>query len=261
MCGAPPAPPGSTGTTPPAPPAPPVLAPPSGTGESAGGITKDQFTCVFAPDSDILGRGNTQAILDKHWNHWKTASAGMSFTFQNPSEASIFLGNVKHEYGGYLDDMVEDCYRSSRSASSCTVPYDTCGQGGNNYFGRGPKQLSHCYNYNAMSSYMPAGTDLKANPGLVADPSRDISWRTTMAFWTKPDFLCQGTWDAELKATVVCPEAARAGNAAAVTKRINGAQECNKPSLDPRQVARVQKVQWVRTTCFGLPQLTTNLYC
>jgi len=157
-------------------------------------------------------------------------------------EAAIFLGNLRHEYGGYLDDMVENCYRARRVATDCPAYDDaTCRQGGNPYFGRGPIQLSHCFNYKPMGQKL--GFDLVRNPGLVADPQRDISWRTAMTFWKDPDFNCGP-----------CASAAAKGNVAEVTRRINSI-ECG---ATPQQTARIQNIQFVQKSCFGLPPVDAN---
>ncbi|PNH06130.1 Endochitinase [Tetrabaena socialis] len=157
---------------------------------------------------------------------------------------------------GYLDDMTEYCYRQTRDASYCPQ-YDTCGGPGNNFFGRGPLQLTHCYNYKAMSAYV--GQDLKATPALLADNTRDLAWKTALAFWTKPDFNCQGSWVATNPPT--CPMAARTGNIAAVTRRINGELECDRGTTPDNQLQRVERVQSLRVACFGLARVTTNVYC
>ncbi|KAG2433234.1 hypothetical protein HXX76_008304 [Chlamydomonas incerta] len=227
---------------------------------AAVGVSKNQFRCVFNGNQDVLGRANTAAIIDKHWGQFTSAAAAFGFQFGNLDEAAMFLGNVRHEYGGFLDDMVEDCFRRTRNPATCTAAgnqYDTCGMGGNNFFGRGPKQLSHCYNYNALSQYL--GVDLKSNPDALADPNNNYGWKAAFAFWTKPDFNCQGSW--VKNNPPACPAAGRSNDVAAVTRRLNGERECDQASRPPQQTTRVEYVQSVRANCFGLPRLTSNLYC
>ncbi|PNH04832.1 hypothetical protein TSOC_009028 [Tetrabaena socialis] len=156
---------------------------------NAAGMTKAQFQCVFRGDKDPYGGINTDAMIEKHWGFFVKAAAAMNLVFGNPSEASIFFGNVKHEYGGFLDDMTEYCYRATKT-NKCPS-YDKCpGSTSNNYFGRGPLQLTHCPNYKGMLPYM-GGADIVKNPELLADNTQDLGWRASIGFWLKSDFNCQ----------------------------------------------------------------------
>lgn len=122
------------------------------------------------------------------------------------------------------------------------------------FYGRGPLQLTWDYNYAAMGRLV--GTDLKGNPDLVADADRNIGWQTAMYFWTGSDFNCQGSWVGGGAPT--CPDAARAGNMADVTRRINPG-ECDGGQFSDRQPARVEAVQSVRRA-WGLGGLS-NTFC
>ena len=70
-------------------PLPPTLCS-SGSDDSAAGVTKAEFTAVFAGDTDRCGPScsgysaspNTQAVIDRHWNQFKSAAAALGFRLQ-----------------------------------------------------------------------------------------------------------------------------------------------------------------------------------
>ncbi|KAI8474593.1 MAG: hypothetical protein J3K34DRAFT_492907 [Monoraphidium minutum] len=225
-------------------------------GDSAAGLSKSQFTAVFLGDSDKCGDcadfgrfPNTQAVVDRHWGLFKSAAAAQNFRFSNVNEAAVFFGHVKHEYGGALDRMVEQCGRKGQGSSCIT---------GAPYYGRGPMQLSHDYNYRAMAGRI--GADVMGSPDLLLDVNRDLGWRSAMVFWTGSDFNCMGGW---VKGDI-CPTAAAGDNVAQVTFRINPL-ECvsyNKAVLTgegpiwwERQSTRIDAINAVRTGVFGLPAI------
>jgi hypothetical protein len=243
-------------------PSQPSTPSPAGAGpdETFAGISKSQFTAVFAGDVDKCSncpdagaKPNTQAVIDKHWGFFKSAATAMGLSFATVDEAAMFFGNVRHEYGGQLETMAEFCGRRDPSGQACLRE---TGQTYGRYFGRGPKQLSHDYNYQAMGAIV--GADLLSSPDLLADPTRDLGWRSTIAYYLKPDFNCAGTWG-ELAALPTCQQAGRANNAAAFTRRINSI-ECGSSAPGSNQYGRVQVINTVRQK-WGLAPLTANLYC
>lgn len=160
---------------------------------------------------------------------------------QNLDEASIFFGNIRHEYGGNLENMREFCGRQGQ----------VCPGGYGNYYGRGPLQLTWDFNYRYVGTVV--SRDLIGNPDQVADNTRDLAWQTAMIFWTDSNLNCAGTWG-DLAGKPTCPVAARAGNLAGVTRRINP-MECSGGAYAGSQPARIQQVQTVRSL-WGLPALT-----
>lgn len=62
----------------------------TGSSDTAAGINKDQFTKVFAGDTDKCGSAcpgyssnpNTQTVIDKHWGFFKSAAAARGFRLQ-----------------------------------------------------------------------------------------------------------------------------------------------------------------------------------
>jgi hypothetical protein len=211
-------------------------------------VTKDQFGKVFLGDTDKCANcpgystnPNTQAVVDKHWGFFGTAAAARGFNLQNLDEASIFFGTIKHEYGGNLENMREFCGRQGQ----------VCPGGYGNYYGRGPVQLSWDYNYRYVGEII--GADLGGNPDQLADNTRNLAWQAAMVFWTDSGLNCAGTWG-DLASLPSCPVAARAGNLAVVTRRVNPI-ECSGGPSSGSQPARIASVQSVRSL-WGLPALT-----
>jgi len=92
-------------------------------------------------------------------------------------EAAAFLANVGEE---------SDSLRATREYNTANWPLycdtsngNTCAPG-QQYYGRGPLQLSWNYNYRAAGNAL--GVDLWSNPDLVAtDPT--IAWKTAIWYW------------------------------------------------------------------------------
>jgi predicted chitinase len=93
-------------------------------------------------------------------------------------EAAAFLANVNHETGGlvYIKEINEANYPNYCHPE---LPYG-CPAGQSAYYGRGPLQLSHNFNYKAAGDAL--GLPLLTNPWLVEqDPA--VSWKASLWFW------------------------------------------------------------------------------
>jgi hypothetical protein len=64
---------------------------PAGPDESAAGVLRSEFSKVFTGNRDACGSScagytgefpNTQAVIDKHWGHFKSAAAAVQFSLQ-----------------------------------------------------------------------------------------------------------------------------------------------------------------------------------
>ena len=89
-------------------------------------------------------------------------------------EAAAFLANVARETGHliYIEQIAKDVYCQPSDSCPC--------EGGKQYYGRGPIQIS--WNYNYCMAGTALGIDLRAQPELVAqDPT--IAWATGLWFW------------------------------------------------------------------------------
>ncbi|MCW7536811.1 chitinase [Aquabacterium sp. A7-Y] len=131
---------------------------------------------------------------------------------QRKQEAAAFLANIAHE---------SDQLRATREYNTANWPHycstewgNTCAPG-QQYYGRGPMQLSWNYNYKAAGDAL--GINLWANPDLVATDAT-IAWKTAIWYWMT------GTGAAGMT-----PHAAIVnGHGFGMTIRaINGSLECN----------------------------------
>ncbi|GAA1671778.1 chitinase [Kribbella yunnanensis] len=159
-------------------------------------------------------------------------------------EAAAFLANVNHETGGlvYIKEINEANYPTYCHPE---LPYG-CPAGPNAYYGRGPIQLSHNFNYKAASDAL--GLPLLTNPWLVEQDSA-VSWKTALWFW-----------NTQTGAGTMTAHNAMVNNQGfgQTIRTINGSIECN--GGNPAQVeARVSAYR--RFT--GLLGVTPgdNLYC
>jgi hypothetical protein len=125
--------------------------------------------------------------------------------------------------------------------------------------------LTHDYNYKDVGDFL--GVDLVNNPERVADPNTDLAWKAAIAYWARiSKLLCLGNYD-PMTGFQTCPDAARAGNFAITTRRLNYWQECyaypesTKAGRD-KQNLRVARLGEVRAI-MRLPQITDSakLYC
>uniref|UniRef100_A0A453TAR1 chitinase n=1 Tax=Aegilops tauschii subsp. strangulata TaxID=200361 RepID=A0A453TAR1_AEGTS len=103
-------------------------------------------------------------------------------------EVAAFLAQTSHETTGGWATAPDGafawgyCFKQERGATSnyCTPSAQWPCAPGKSYYGRGPIQLSHNYNYGPAGRAI--GVDLLRNPDLVAtDPT--VSFKTAMWFW------------------------------------------------------------------------------
>ncbi len=97
-------------------------------------------------------------------------------------EAAAFLANVSHETGG-LVHIVEQNTANYPHYCDTSQPYG-CPAGNDQYYGRGPVQLSWNFNYKAAGDAL--GIDLLNNPNLVSTNSA-IAWKTGLWYWNTPN--------------------------------------------------------------------------
>ncbi|KAG5530095.1 hypothetical protein RHGRI_030456 [Rhododendron griersonianum] len=112
---------------------------------------------------------------------------------------------------------------------------------GKKYFGRGPIQLTHHYNYGL------AGTDIRsnllANPDLVATDAT-ISFKTAFWFWMTPQSNKPSSHDVITGRWTPSPADSKAGRVpgyGVITNIINGGIECGKGSTTPPDVRKGQE--------------------
>ena len=126
-------------------------------------------------------------------------------------EAAAFLANMAHE-SGYLRYIEEiPSRRGNYCSSSGSCPCEP----GEEYFGRGPIQLT--WNYNYCSAGDALGLDLRSDPDQVAQ-NPTIAWQTALWFWMTQ------TGAGRMTAHDAMVDGAGFGE---TIRTINGALECN----------------------------------
>lgn len=119
-------------------------------------------------------------------------------------EVAAFFANVSRETGEleYVEQIVKD------------PP---------TYYGRGPLQLTHSYNYDSAGTFL--GEDLLGNPDLLATDGV-LTWAASLWFWMESDGAGKGT----------CHGAITGGDGFGQTiDIINGGFECNGPNEAAQQ--------------------------
>jgi predicted chitinase len=141
---------------------------------------------------------------------------------QRRQEMAAFLGQISHE-SDQLRAQREykranwDKYCRSDERLSCAP--------GQQYYGRGPIQLSWNYQYKAAGDHL--GIDLWRDPDRVARDST-VAWRTALWYWmTQPGESRQTAHEAIRSAA----------GFGATTRAINGPLECDKPG-DPEALRK-----------------------
>merc|ERR1711870_34380 len=152
-------------------------------------------------------------------------------------EAAAFIANVGHETNGLHDlEEIDKSDYCDACKSSCPCQCDSCKcAAGQEYFGRGPLQLSWNYNYHyfQIDKRNPVSADLVAQPSeVLANPAR--GWESAMWFWNAP----RAGFAASDK-TISQILAGDASNFGETIKRING-MEC-KTWQDGKGWDRVQR--------------------
>lgn len=133
-------------------------------------------------------------------------------SFVSRREAAQFLANVAHETNSlvYIDEQP-----AHRSVYCDPKQSYGCPAGRDEYFGRGPLQLSWNYNYRQAGDAL--GLDLLDNPGLVAsDPV--VSWRTAAWYWAAK--VPHGGFGETIRA-INGPQECDGANPAEVASRVN----------------------------------------
>jgi len=133
-------------------------------------------------------------------------------------EAAAFLANVSHETGG-LQFIVEQNTANYPHYCDSGQPYG-CPAGQDQYYGRGPLQLSWNFNYKAAGDAL--GIDLLNNPKQV-ETDATVSWKTGLWFWNSQTGAGKMTGHDAMANGAGFGESIRS---------INGALECNGQNVD-----------------------------
>ncbi|KAK8534086.1 hypothetical protein V6N13_028231 [Hibiscus sabdariffa] len=149
-------------------------------------------------------------------------------------ELAAFLGQTSHETTGGWPTAPDGpyawgyCFIRERNPSTyCSSPAWPC-PAGKQYYGRGPIQLTHNYNYGLAGRAI--GEDLINNPDLVAT-NPVISFKTAIWFWmtaqgNKPS--CHSVIIGDWRPSAEDNAAGRLPGYGVITNIINGGLECGR---------------------------------
>jgi predicted chitinase len=144
-----------------------------GGGGGGGGsfaVTEAQFNQMFPNRNGLYTYAGLQAAANSFPGFATTGSDTIK-----RQEIAAFLANVAHE---------SDSLKATREYNMANWPlYCDPSSGcapGQQYYGRGPIQLSWNYNYRAAGNAL--GIDLWSNPDLVATDAT-IAWKTAVWYW------------------------------------------------------------------------------
>ncbi|XP_059435296.1 endochitinase-like [Corylus avellana] len=148
-------------------------------------------------------------------------------------EIAAFLGQTSHETTGGWADAPDGPYawgycfvEEINQGDYCTPSNEWPCAPGKQYFGRGPIQLTHNYNYGQAGQAL--GLDLLNNPDLVAQDAT-ISFKTAIWFWMTPQGNKPSSHDVIIgkwTPTAADTAAGRAPGYGVITNIINGGLEC-----------------------------------
>nr|WP_203607303.1 chitinase [Streptomyces sp. SID11385] len=136
-------------------------------------VSQSQFDQMFPGRNSFYTYEGLTAALDAYPGFTGTGS-----DTTRKQEAAAFLANVSHETGG-LVYVVEQNTANYPHYCDTSQPYG-CPAGTDQYYGRGPIQLSWNFNYKAAGDAL--GIDLLNNPSLV-EKDAAVAWKTGLWYW------------------------------------------------------------------------------
>lgn len=209
---------------------------PGGTGDVSSIISESLFNQMLKHRNDGSCKSNGfytySAFINaaKSFNGFGTTGSAD----QRKQELAAFLGQTSHETTGGWASAPDGpyswgyCFIAERNnpGTFCTSPDWPCASG-KEYYGRGPIQLTHNYNYGQAGKAI--GADLINNPDLVATDAV-ISFKTAIWFWMTPQSnkpsshdVITGRWSPSAADNA----ANRVPGYGVITNIINGGLECN----------------------------------
>lgn len=205
-------------------------------------VTEAQFNKMFPNKNSFYTYAGFVAAVNSYPGMFNLGSDEL-----RKQEAAAFLANVNHETGGlqYIRESNTanwPLYCDSGNQYKCAPNQQ--------YYGRGPIQLSWNYNYGAAGAAL--GLNLLADPDMVARDST-VAWKTAMWFWMTQKGGAQMTPHDAMVNLVGFAETIRA---------INGGLECNKPGGSVGNTQMQTRVKYYQNfaSILGVPT-GNNLTC
>ncbi|KAL4654809.1 hypothetical protein ACB092_01G406900 [Castanea dentata] len=150
-------------------------------------------------------------------------------------ELAAFLGQTSHETTGGWATAPDGAYAwgycfitETNKQTYCTPSNEWPCAPGKQYYGRGPIQLTHNYNYGPAGKAI--GAALLTNPDLVAT-NPTISFKTAIWFWMTPQGSKPSSHDVIIgkwKPSAADTAAGRVPGYGVITNIINGGLECGR---------------------------------
>ena len=205
-------------------------------------VTEAQFNQMFPSRGSFYTYAGLVAAMNSYPAVFNTGTDTVK-----KQEAAAFLANVHHETGGlqYIREI-----NQANWSHYCQAGGQYPCASGQQYYGRGPIQLSWNYNYGAAGQAL--GLNLLADPDMVARDST-VAWRTAMWFWMTQSGGASITPNRAMVNSIGFAETIRA---------INGGLECNKPAGSIGNQQMQIRVTYYRqfTQTLGVPT-GSNLTC
>jgi chitinase len=200
-------------------------------GELTGGfgslVTQQQFDSMFTGQRHALYSQAYANLLEAAKDPRFALFAREGSADDQKREVAAFLANVGHESGnlGYAEEIQANC--KSPGCVYCKASADYPCTAGQQYFGRGPMQLTWNDNYGAFSEFLGIGkTQLLTSPAKVSQDGQ-LAWKAALWYWMEPSNAHKAFLNGGFGDTI---------------KAINGALECG--GMNPQQVAsRRQRFQ------------------
>ena len=175
-------------------------------------VSETQFNNWFPARNSFYTYADLIAAMAYYPSFAKSGNATV-----DKQEAAAFFANLQHESDS-LKAVRE--YNTANYPLYCDVNWVQVACRSSNwsdeYFGRGPIQISWTTNYRNLSSAMGLGTQLVDNPELLAT-NATIAWRSALWYWMT-----------QVGPNTITPHAAITGGSGfgQTIKSINGAREC-----------------------------------
>lgn len=196
-------------------------------------VTAEQFEQIFPERSDFYTYEGLVAATASYPEFSTTGGDDVALR-----EAAAFLANVSHETFGlkYVTELNTAVYDHYCDPSQ---PYG-CPAGVDQYYGRGPVQLSWNFNYKAAGEAL--GLPLLEEPWLV-EQNPTIAWQTALWYWntqvgpgsfTCHDGIVGGHGFRETIRTINGPLECEGGNPRQMNNRVKIFREiCEILGVDP----------------------------
>ena len=200
-------------------------------GELTGGVgsllTEQQFNAMFTGQRNALYASAYANLVEAAKDPRFALFAREGSMDDQKREIAAFLANVGHESGdlSYAEEIQANC--KSPGCVYCKASADFPCAGGQQYFGRGPMQLTWNDNYGSFSDFLGIGKSVLLSTPAKVSQDGQLTWKAALWYWMEPSNAHKAFLNGGFGDTI---------------KAINGALECG--GGNPAQVAsRRQRFQ------------------